>query len=201
MNGEGQQIIVVGVSGSHASGAALQWAADEARRRNARLRIVRSWEPPHRAPYAMTAEQPTPAQQRNVASQDLAATMNAAFGTTLPAGVETELAEGSAERTLVEQSLNADLLVLGAVTQPALLDSPIGPVVRTCLSHAHCPVVVVNADAGCSDDHQPAGTRSALPAPASLDAGRLLPSRPDGMASYAVQGCGAPGRIPAPANP
>jgi nucleotide-binding universal stress UspA family protein len=193
MNGVDQQIIVVGVSSSHASTAALQWAADEARRRNARLRIVRSWEPSHRAPYAMTAQHPTLAQQRNAASQDLAVTMNAAFGTTLPAGVEAELAEGSAERTLVEQSLNADLLVLGAVSLQAPLDSPVGPVVRTCLSHAHCPVVVVHADAGCSEDHQPAGVRSALPAPPSLGTGRLLPSRPGGKASYAVQGCGARG--------
>jgi nucleotide-binding universal stress UspA family protein len=192
MNSVDQQVIVVGVSSSHASTAALQWAADEARRRNARLRIVRSWEPPHRAPYAMTAQQPTLAQQRSIASQELAAAMNAAFGTTLPAGFETELAEGSAERTLVEQSLNADLLVLGAVSPQASLDSPVGPVVRTCLSHAHCPVVVVNADADCSDGHQPAGTQPALPAPASLDTARLLSTRPDGMASYAVRGCGAP---------
>jgi nucleotide-binding universal stress UspA family protein len=191
MNSVDQQVIVVGVSSSHASAAALQWAADEARRRNARLRIVRSWEPPHRAPYAMTAQQPTLAQQRAIASQDLAATMTAAFGAVLPAGFESELAEGSAERTLVEQSLNADLLVLGAVSPPAPLDSPVGPVVRTCLSHAHCPVVVVNADADCSDDHQPSGTLPALPVPASLGTGRLLPSRPDGIASYAVQGCGA----------
>jgi nucleotide-binding universal stress UspA family protein len=189
-----QQIIVVGVSSSHASTAALQWAADEARRRNARLRIVRSWEPSHRAPYAMTAEQPTPAQQRTGASQDLAATVNAAFGTTWPAGVETELTEGNAERTLVEQSLHADLLVLGAVSPPAPLGGTVGPVVRTCLTHAHCPVVVVNADADCSDDHQPAGAHPALPAPAGLDTGWLLPARPDGMASYAVQGCGAPAR-------
>jgi nucleotide-binding universal stress UspA family protein len=169
MNNRDQQTIVVGVSSSHTSTAALQWAADEARRRNARLRVVRSWEPPYRASYAMTAQQPTLAQQRIDAGQDLAATMNAAFGTLLPADVETELAEGSAERTLVEQSLHADLLVLGAVSPQASLDSPVGPVVRTCLSHAHCPVVVVNADADCSDDHQPAGTQSALPAPASLD--------------------------------
>src|ERR1700759_126866 len=142
MNNMDQQIIVVGVSSSHASTAALQWAADEARRRHARLRIVRSWEPSHRASYAMTAKQPTPGEQRTGASHDLAATVSAAFGATLPTGFETELAEGSAERTLVEQSLNADLLVLGAVSRLASIDSPIGPVVRTSLSHAHCPVVV-----------------------------------------------------------
>ena len=190
-----QQIIVVGVSNSHASAAALQWAADEARRRHARLRIVRSWEPSHHASYAMTAQQPTLEQQRANASQDLTATMNDAFGITLPSDFETELAEGSAEQTLVEQSLKADLLVLGAVSPPASIDSPVGPVVRTCLSHAHCPVVVVNADADCSDGHFPASTQSDLPAPTSLDTGRLLPSRTDGLANYVVQGCGMSGYL------
>jgi nucleotide-binding universal stress UspA family protein len=195
MNGVDQQVIVVGVSSSHASTAALQWAADEARRRNARLRIVRSWEPAHRATYAMSAERLTLAQQRTVASQDLAATMRAAFGTALPPGIEAELTEGRAERTLVEQSLNADLLVLGAVSPPAPPGGPVGPVVRTCLNRAHCPVVVVNADADCSDDHQPASAPSARSRAATLDAAQLLPSRPDGMASYAIQGCGVRGGV------
>ena len=35
------QVIVVGVSGSPASGAALSWAAEEARLRGARLHVVR----------------------------------------------------------------------------------------------------------------------------------------------------------------
>jgi hypothetical protein len=104
----------------------------------------------------MTCEQPTPAQ-RITAAQDLAAAICAAFGRTVP-GVEADLADGSAERTLVEGSLDADLLVLGSVSPPA-----------------------------------PVGTRSALLVLAGLEIGRPLPSRPDGMASYAVHGCGTAG--------
>jgi nucleotide-binding universal stress UspA family protein len=40
MNSVGPPMVVVGVSGSSASVAALRWAADEARRRDAALRLI-----------------------------------------------------------------------------------------------------------------------------------------------------------------
>jgi nucleotide-binding universal stress UspA family protein len=53
MSNDHRQLIVVGVSGSPASRAALSWAAEEARLRSARLRVVRVWDPARRAaPYA-----------------------------------------------------------------------------------------------------------------------------------------------------
>lgn len=48
-------MVVVGVSGSSASAGALRWAADEARRRHAALRVVRSWHAEVHAPYAAAA--------------------------------------------------------------------------------------------------------------------------------------------------
>ncbi len=143
MNSTGQQTIVVGVSGSSASVTALRWAADEALRRHALLRVVRSWDPEFRAPYAAVGGLPTADQQRAAASQELAAAMRAAFGPATPDGVVAELAEGVAERTLIERSAAADLLVLGATPPPTPVVRPVGAVVRTCLSRAHCPVVVV----------------------------------------------------------
>ena len=54
MNESGQSRVVVGVSGSLASKAALQWAAAEAALRGATLHVVRAWEPARRtAPYAV----------------------------------------------------------------------------------------------------------------------------------------------------
>ena len=94
MNSTGQQTIVVGVSGSSASVTALRWAADEALRRHALLRVVRSWDPEFRAPYAALGDLPTADQQRATASQELAAVMRAAFGPATPDGVVAELAEG-----------------------------------------------------------------------------------------------------------
>ena len=56
-----------------------------------------------------------------------------------------ELAEGVPERVIVDRSARADLVVLG-LSDPAWLVMPsAGPVVRACLEHAACAVVVVGA--------------------------------------------------------
>ena len=144
-----QQVIVVGVSGSLASGAALSWAAEEARLRGARLHVVRVWDPArHAAPYAAVGATPTGEEELASARDGLAAAMRAEFGRVTPDGVSAELAEGVPERVLVDRSVGADLLVLG-VTSPAwLAGRSAGPVVRVCLARAQCPVVVIG-DADC----------------------------------------------------
>jgi nucleotide-binding universal stress UspA family protein len=166
MDSAGQEIIVVGVSGSQASAAALLWAADEAQQRRARLRIVQSWEPVEHACYAPDCDHPTPDQQRAAASLVLAASIQAAFGAAMPDGVMAELTEGRAERTLIDQSLDADLLVLGETLPAAGAERSVGPVIRTCLSSSCCPVVIVSTEAGHGTDRPPPRRRSALPASA-----------------------------------
>lgn len=140
-----QQVIVVGVSGSLASGAALSWAAEEARLRGARLHVVRVWDPArHAAPYAAVGATPTGEEELESARDGLAAAMRAEFGPVTPDGVTAELAEGVPERVLVDRSAGASLLVLG-VTSPAwLAGRSAGPVVRACLARARCPVVVID---------------------------------------------------------
>ena len=59
--------------------------------------------------------------------------------------MSTEVTEGNPERALVDSSAGADLLVLGAASGQ-LASRSLGPVVRTCLSRAHCPVVVVGPE-------------------------------------------------------
>jgi nucleotide-binding universal stress UspA family protein len=146
-----EHVVLVGVNGTRASSAALRWAVDEAQRRQARLRVLRSWDAgaglPPPALYAPAVGRFTPAQRRAVASDSLASQLRAAFGTALPCGVEAELAEGTAERVLVDRSAKADLLVLGSTSAPGP-GGPIGPVIRACLSRANCPVVVVRVTPG-----------------------------------------------------
>jgi nucleotide-binding universal stress UspA family protein len=139
-----QPKVVVGVSGSGASAAALRWAADEARRRHAALRVIRSWEAEVRAPYAAVSTRPTPAQQFAAASEDLAGALRRAFGPELPADICAEVVDGPAERMLIRQSAEADLLVLGSPALPSPDDWSVGSVIRACLHHAQCPVVVVS---------------------------------------------------------
>ena len=144
MSNDRQQLIVVGVSGSLASRAALSWAAAEARLRRARLHVVRAWDPVrHAAPYAAVDATLTGEEKQTEARHGLAADLRAEFGLAMPDDVTSELAEGTPERVLVARSCGADLLVLG-VTDSGWLDGrSAGPVVRACLARARCPVVVI----------------------------------------------------------
>jgi nucleotide-binding universal stress UspA family protein len=140
----GQPRIVVGVSGSLASAKALRWAAAEAQRRRALLGVVTAWEPEHRASYAPPGPRHSLEQQRLHASQELECALKAAFGPVLPTDMITELAECTAERALVDRSAGADLLVLGSTSSRA--GRSIGPVIRACLTSAHCPVLVIGPE-------------------------------------------------------
>jgi nucleotide-binding universal stress UspA family protein len=149
-----QHHIVVGISDSRASQTALRWAAAEARLRGASLHVVRAWDSArHAAPYAAVGQLPTGDEQEAEVRAGLVADMQAEFGPATPDDVTTELAEGAPERVLVAQSARADLLVLGVTTPPGLTDRSEGPVVRACLAHAGCPVVIVGS---ADDTHTPA---------------------------------------------
>jgi len=137
--------IVAGVSGSPASARALRWAADEAKRRHGQLKVVLAWRIPQRASYAPALAPQELAARRQRARDGLAATVRAVLGPDLAAKVSTEVTEGNPERALVDSSTGADLLVLGAASGQ-LAGRSLGPVVRTCLSRAHCPVVVVGPE-------------------------------------------------------
>jgi nucleotide-binding universal stress UspA family protein len=138
--------IVVGVNGSMASAAALGWAAEEAARLQAQLSVVRAWHPEQLAPYADPSGHPDAVQLRQDAERGLAAALLEAFGTETPASIVCEVAEGVAERVLADRSAGADLLVLGSTSVPTVVGRSIGPVIRSCLSRAHCPVVVIGPE-------------------------------------------------------
>lgn len=163
-------VILVGFGGSGASSAALIWAAGEAGRRHAALRVIQVWQPhPARALYAGAghggSEPPRPASTERLAA-DVRYVLSTALGGDADAlDVDIELAEGIAERVLAVASAYADLLVLGSGGQspvsqpdPLISDRPVGPVVRACLSHSRCPVVIVG----------PATAEGQNPAPAGL---------------------------------
>lgn len=148
MDENGQQRIVVGVTGSAAARTALAWAARESRLRQAALLVVRAWDPVrHAAPYAPASARPTGEQGRTAAREQLTEAVLNAFGFDVPAYVTIELAEGVAERVLVDRSAQADLLVLGTTSAGSGAERPPGPVIRACLAHSRCPVVIVG-DAG-----------------------------------------------------
>jgi nucleotide-binding universal stress UspA family protein len=131
--------ILVGVSGSPASLAALRWAADEAERRECQLRIVFVWRDEQRASYAQLTDSAARTGQLEQAWAVLTRAVRGVLGSGPWRNTTLEVVEGSIERVLVSASEEADLLVLGS--GPAAM---VGPVVRTCLTAAHCPVVAVS---------------------------------------------------------
>jgi nucleotide-binding universal stress UspA family protein len=141
------QQIIVGVHQSAASLAALRWAAAEARLRRAMLRVVHAWEPAvRRASYAILGNSAASGQERLRAEGVLAAVMRGVYRSEIPPGVTGELAEGMAERVLVQRSRGAGLLVLGAA-DAHLAGRPAGPVIRACMRSARCPLVIITAPA------------------------------------------------------
>lgn len=140
--------IVVGVDGSAESAAALRWAFHEALLRGAEVHAVRAWEAPHHgvASYAWSAR--VPMQPGCVAdgvaavTEDLRQMVQELAEPGLM--VKIEVAEGLPARVLLDRAVDADMLVLGSANHPAMRAA--GPVVRACVSHAPCPVVVIGAE-------------------------------------------------------
>ena len=147
MDAGSQQRIVVGVNESPSSLAALQWAAGEARLRGTHLHVVHVWDHTQRriAPYARLDGRPTPNQERAAARTLLTTAVRATFGSEMPAGITTELAEGLVARVLLDRAVDAEMLVLGASARRPHAGQSARPVARACLGQASCPVVVVSA--------------------------------------------------------
>lgn len=127
--------IVVGVDGSRGSGAALRWAAAEASRRDAALRIVSAWQGDDPG-TTWQAGIPDPSAAAAGRVQDALDGLVREHG--CPQRISCVTPGGLPGRVLVEQAAGAELLVLGA-------DPGAGPG-RTgsyCVSFARCPVVFV----------------------------------------------------------
>jgi nucleotide-binding universal stress UspA family protein len=174
--------IVVGVSGSPASARALRWAAGEAGRLQGRLKVVLIWTIEPRAYYAPAISASDYERRQRQAASGLAAIVRTVAESLPPHAVTTYVAHGIPERALVDQSAGADLLVLGAASGLAGPRS-IGPVIRACLSHAHCPVVVVGPEG-----------------PLSHSAHDRATQRPDEAASQPERDLPLTGRAPAQAG-
>lgn len=148
--------IVVGVDGSDASGAALTWAADEARLRSAPLVAVYAWSfiPPQ--PIGDPGMLAVPAgdlagqlgAESDVARQALAAAVSDALGEDSGVDVEQKLVEGEPGDVLVAESESAELVVVGSHGRSGLKAALLGSVSRHVATHAACPVVVVKAPPG-----------------------------------------------------
>jgi nucleotide-binding universal stress UspA family protein len=138
----GAPTVVVGVDGSAESVNALRWAAKYAAGAGAHVRAVMCWHYPGtfgvspigRAPETVTDE----------VRQHLEETLAKAIADGAPdADVERHLEYGHPAQSLVDQSQQADLLVVGSRGHSAVAEVLLGSVSIHCVMKAACPVVVV----------------------------------------------------------
>ena len=134
--------VVVGVDGSEQGWSALDWAADEAWRRGALLRVLHACAPLEDPRSALTA---TPGvADKAEGTIDTARNRVAERHPSLAVRVDTS--GDRAPYALIEASCSADLLVVGARGLGGLRSLVLGSVSQRCIRYAHCPVVVVRSE-------------------------------------------------------
>jgi nucleotide-binding universal stress UspA family protein len=135
--------IVVGIDGSPNSTAAARWAVAEARLRSAELEIL--------TVFAALSLPDLPERPRVVSDQQVAdacARMQHEQLAGIPdrdVPVLTRTLRGDPAQALVEASVDADLLVVGARGHGSFADLLLGSVSLGCVHNAACPVTVVPA--------------------------------------------------------
>lgn len=138
--------VVVGVSGSLGSLAALHRAAAEARCHDAELLAVLAWEPPGgELAYRRAVFPPQAADLRRQASERLLAAVDTAFGGAGPGvpfqGLVVRSAPGPALLEIADRA--DDLLVVGAGRRGWMRRALFPSVARYCLARAACSVLAV----------------------------------------------------------
>lgn len=136
-----EHVIVCGVDGSPAGRRALDWAIDEARRRNCRLRVVSVWWWDGLQSGSVTTS-PLEARQRAEAVLDRV-TAEALAVIDDPPELERLPLEGRPSERLCFAALDAELLVLGSHGHGAIHNTLVGSTSQHVIRHATCPVVIL----------------------------------------------------------
>ena len=140
--------VVVGVDGSQSSVSAVREAAKEAQFRSATLRVICAIKPVSSwagmgesfgAPTVMTMDDSALLAQGKQVVDDVLASAGVIESST----VVVEVRQGGPARVLIEESSDADLLVVGAGGHSDLGSVLVGSVALHCIHHAKCPVLVV----------------------------------------------------------
>lgn len=126
--------------------AALAFAHEEARLRDATLRAVHAWQFGY-----IGLEGAVPAvggdihEQRATAAAALDAALHEAIPDAGNVKIEQRVVEGTAGAALVDESQRADLLVVGSRGHGGFAQLLLGSVSQQCAHHAACPVVIVRS--------------------------------------------------------
>ena len=132
--------LLVGVDGSEESVLALRRAAAMAAAVGGTVRVVTCWS----YPVLVAAEDAIPFDLlEQAAAEAQGEALAAALGDDRPDRLETAILRGGASRVLVDESRNADLLVVGSRGHGGFAGLLLGSVSTACAVHAHCDVLVV----------------------------------------------------------
>lgn len=148
-------VIAVGVDRSEGARAALRFALEEAKLRQAKLRVVHAWRYSTIGSTGFEGSYPALGgdikELRDAAERDLDAALQEAIPETGPVEIERRVVEHRPAAALVEESRGADLVVVGSRGHGGFAGLLLGSVSQQVAHHAACPVVIVH------DDRDPRG--------------------------------------------
>ncbi|WP_406306477.1 universal stress protein [Streptomyces sp. NBC_00885] len=135
--------VVLGLDLRQPSDAVIEFAFDCAKRRQAPLRVIHTWNFP---PLYGFAASPQPEMDRELEAAErraLTAALSPWRDRFPDVAVEEKVLTGTAARHLLHAASQADLVVVGRRTAEAALGPHIGHVTHAVIHHAACPVAVV----------------------------------------------------------
>ena len=140
-------VIVVGVDHSAGAKAALRFALEEARLRQATLRVVHAWQFGYIGATGLEGLLPAAGAElddfRQGAAAALDETRKEVVADADSVTIERRVDQGAPAAVLVEESRGADLLVVGSRGHGGFAQLLLGSVSQQCAQHAFCPVVIV----------------------------------------------------------
>ncbi|MFE6684931.1 universal stress protein [Streptomyces sp. NPDC057743] len=165
------EIITVGLDGSAESLAAAQWAADEAHRRGAVLRLLHAW-----ILLAAQAPDTAPERDQNVyARQVIRAATDAVQSRHPQLRIIEDLVGDEPEPALLRAAAESRLLVLGSRALSAWKSFVLGDISLSVVARAAGPVVLVRADAPATPDRpRPPVEEPPAPAEAAVSGPRVV---------------------------
>jgi nucleotide-binding universal stress UspA family protein len=139
--------VIVGVDGSPASRVAVDWAARDAARRGAPLKLVHVLTPPAVMAFP---EVPMPPGYLQWQEDEGAKLLTAALKTVeeategSPVEVTSEMVTGPSVPVLADLSTGAQMIVVGSRGRGALARGLLGSISTGLVHHAKCPVAVIH---------------------------------------------------------
>jgi len=133
--------IVVGLDSSEESIRALRWALEEARLRDAELRLVHAYPTPELVALPAVVTLPSDDELRAAADQVLDEQLDKVGGAD-QVPVTRTVRSGGAASVLCEAAEGAELLVVGARGLGGFRGLLLGSVTHQVVAHSPCPVVV-----------------------------------------------------------